>query len=397
MGGNIHSGRTWVEIDLDRLRKNFQAVKEKVNENREILVAVKADAYGHGAVEISKVLQKEGVDMFGVASVDEAVELKRAGIDRPIVILSPTTSDLISLMVENDFRANVSNLDYAEDLSVAALEIGKKTKVHIEVDTGMGRTGVLWSEALDFLAKIAGMEGIEMEGIFTHFAVAEKSPEFTQEQTDRFINLLDKLDRSEIRIRLRHCANSAAILRYPHSYLNMVRPGLIVYGLFPSATSKSIDISPIMSFKTRVVHIQKIPKGNSISYGRSFFTQRDSVIATISVGYGDGYSRSLSNKGEAIIRGKRTKIVGTVCMDLTMVDCTEIDDLRLGDEVTLIGRDGDEEITPEEIADLIGTISYEVTSSIGPRVPRVFVRNGLPSTIKSLLGNEDCLLHTRYE
>lgn len=386
-----------MEIDLDRLRKNFRVVNEKIGKERKILVAVKADAYGHGAVEISRTLQEEGVDMVGVASVDEAVELKRGGINCPIAVLSPTTFDFVPLIVKNNFRSNVSNFGYAENLSTAALRMDTKAKVHIEIDTGMGRTGVPWTETLDFIEKIRGLGGIELEGIFTHFAVAEENPEYTREQIERFFKILNQLDEHGIMIPLKHCANSAGILHYPHSYLNMVRPGLIVYGLFPSATSRIIDISPIMSFKTRVVHIQKIPRGNSISYGRKFFTQRDSIIAAISVGYGDGFSRSLSNRGEVIIRGKRARIVGTVCMDLTMVDCSDIDNVQLGDEVTLIGKDGDEEMTPDEIASLIGTISYEVTSSIGPRVPRVFVSNGLPSRIKSLLGHENCLLHSQHE
>lgn len=397
MSGNTHNGRAWVEIDLDRLRKNFGAVREKVGDKRKILVAVKADAYGHGAVEISRTLQKEGADMLGVASVDEAFELKYGGIDCPIIILSPTIFDFAPLIVENNFISNVSNFEYAKRLSMIAISMNKKAKVHIEIDTGMGRTGVLWSEALNFVEKVAGLKGIEMEGIFTHFAVAEEGPAYTQEQTEKFLDILDQLDRSEIRIPLKHCANSAGILNYPDSYLNMVRPGLIIYGLLPSSTSTTIDISPIMSFKSRVVHIQTVPKGNSISYGRNFITQRNSIIATISVGYGDGYSRSLSNIGEVIIRSKRAPIVGAVCMDLTMVDCTDIDTVQLGDEVTLIGRDGDEEITPDEIASLIGTISYEVTSCIGPRVPRIFARNGLPSRIKSLLGREDCFLNGPHD
>lgn len=397
MERNTHNGRTWVEIDLDSLRKNFRAVKEKVGQNRKILAAVKADAYGHGALEISKTLQEEGVDMLGVASVDEAIELKRGGIGCPIVILSPTTIDLAPFIVENDFRSNVSNFEYAECLSRIASRMDKKAKVHIEIDTGMGRTGIRWSEALSFVRKLLGLEGIYLEGIFTHFASAEENSAYTEDQIEKFFNLLAQLEKYKIKIPLKHCANSAGVLNYPSSYLNMVRPGLVIYGLFPSPAPRSLNITPIMSFKTRVVHIQRVPKGNSISYGRTFFTQRNSIIATISVGYGDGYSRKLSNKGEVIIRGKRAKIVGAVCMDLTMVDCTHIEGVQLGDEVTLIGRDGMEELTPDEIASLIDTISYEVTSSIGPRVPRIFVRNGLPSKIKSLLGDEECLLRSRHE
>jgi alanine racemase len=267
----------------------------------------------------------------------------------------------------------------------------------LEIDTGMGRTGVLSPRALEFVRTVSSLGGLEVEGIFSHFAVAEADPEYTGRQFAEFCSLLDLLERSEIRIPLRHCANSAAILAHPESYLNMVRPGLVIYGLYPSSESKALDISPIMSFKARIVHVQRLPRGSSISYGRTFTTQKDMTIATISVGYGDGYSRSLSNRGEAIIRGRKTKVVGTVCMDLTMVDCTGMDDVQLGDECTLIGQDGSAEITADDIARLTGTISYEVTSSIGPRVPRVFLKDGLPSRIKSLLGNEDCLLHSRHD
>ncbi len=396
MGTKCHTGRAWVEIDLDRLLQNYRAVKARVHEGCGILVAVKADAYGHGAVEISKTLQAEGVDMLGVASVDEALELKRAGIDCPIVILSPTTPDISKTIIENDFRVNVSSLEYGQSLSSHALRLGKISKVHLEIDTGMGRTGVLSSQALDFVRTVSSMEGIEVEGIFSHFAVAEADPEYTRKQLAEFRSLLDALERNEIRIPLKHCANSAAILGHPDSYFNMVRPGLVIYGLYPSSLSRSLDVSPIMSFKARIVHVQRLPRGSSISYGRTFTAPKDMTIATISVGYGDGYTRSLSNRGEALIRGKRAKIVGTVCMDLTMVDCTGTDAVQLGDECTLIGRDGTEEITPDDIARLTGTISYEVTSSIGPRVPRVFVKDGLPSKVKSLLGNEDCLLHSRH-
>jgi alanine racemase len=395
MEGSTYNGRAWVEIDLDSLRKNYRALKDKIGETRKVLVAVKADAYGHGAVEISRTLQQEGVDMVGVASVDEAVELKRGGIDCPIVVLSPTTFDFVPVILKNGFRSNVSNFQYAQSLSAAALRMDTRAKVHVEIDTGMGRTGVPWAEALDFVRKTQDLGGIELEGIFTHFAVAEENREYTDEQMSKFFKVLHQLETNGIVVPLKHCANSAGILHYPHSYLNMVRPGLMLYGLFPNSTPRTIDIRPIMSFKTRVVHIQRIPSGNSISYGRRFFTQRDSIIATISVGYGDGFSRSLSNRGEVIIRGKRAKIVGTVCMDLTMVDCSDISGIQLGDEVTLIGRDGLEEMTPDELANLVGTISYEVTSSIGPRVPRIFVSNGLPSGIKSLLGHEDCLLHSK--
>ncbi|KPJ50173.1 hypothetical protein AMJ40_03650 [candidate division TA06 bacterium DG_26] len=397
MKGVNHNGRAWVEIDLDRLSRNYRTVKDLVGRDCKILVAVKADAYGHGAVEISKTLQEDGVDMLGVASVDEALELTRGGIHCPIVILSPTVVDLAPVIVENDFRINVSNMAYAQHLSRTALAMGTRARVHVEIDTGMGRTGVLWREGLEFINAIAELEGIALEGIFTHFAVADEDRQYTEEQVEKFSHLLERIEKHGIRIPLTHCANSAGILDYPSSYLNMVRPGLVIYGLFPSSTPRPRGISPIMSFRTRIVHIQNVPRGTSISYGRTFLTERDSTIATISVGYGDGYSRRLSNQGEVIVRGKRARIVGTVCMDLTMVDCTHFDGVRLGDEVTLIGRDGTEEITPDEIAGLIGTISYEVTSSIGPRVPRVFVRNGAPQRVKSLLGNEDCVFSTRHD
>jgi len=387
---NRHNGRTWVEIDLDNLAHNFRCLKTKVGADTKVMVAVKADAYGHGAIQVSKTLAQEGVDMFGTASLDEALELKNKGVATPIVILSPTTFDLIPEIAENDFRPNVSNLEYASRLSETGERAGKEVKVHIEVDTGMGRTGFPVEDALSKIQAISGMKNINIEGIFTHFPNAEEDSHYASAQIEKFNELIKKLEEEGIHIELKHTANSAAILTLPQSYMNMVRPGLILYGLFPSkGLNNSLDIKPVMNFKTRIVQLQTLPEGRSISYGRRYFTKRKMKIATISVGYGDGYFRSLSNKGNVIIRGKRSPIVGVVCMDLTMVDVTDIERVEIGDEVTLIGEDGKERITPEEIAELTETISYEVTSCIGPRVPRIFLKDGKTLGVKSLLGEDE--------
>lgn len=388
---SLKNGRAWVEIDLDRLKENFRKVKGWIGPGLDVLVAVKADAYGHSSVAVSRALAEEGVSMLGVASLEEAIEIKRGGAGVPVLILSPSSFLEIPEIVAEGLRSTVSNMEYARRLSVLARAADREMRVHVEVDTGMGRTGVNHSSAADFIRGVAGLEYVCVEGIFTHFANAEEPDRgFALEQLRRFNAALEDLRKGGPEIPLIHAANSASLLGLKESHFNMVRPGLIVYGMYPSEwVRRTIQVEPVMTFKARVAHLNRVRKGETVSYGRTWTARRDSTVAVVSVGYGDGYSRALSNKGEVLIRGKRIKIVGVICMDLTMVDVTDHPEVRIGDEVVLMGRSGKEEITASELAALSETISYDVTCSVGPRVPRVFIRQGRPVEVKSLVGVEE--------
>jgi len=374
--------RTWVVINLDKLRNNFRNIKRHLI-NVKILGAVKAEAYGHGGIEVSKVLKEEGIDALGVASVEEAVNLKSLGI--PIIILSPTFSFDIPIIVDKGFIPTVTYTSFANQLEKEAERQQKRVKIHIEIDTGMGRTGVQYPEALQFICKIQKKKWIKIDGIFTHFAEAESNDKsFTYLQLERFNHIVNSLQEKAISISYYHTANSAAILNMKSSYFNMVRPGLLLYGLYPKE-KKNVDVSPIMSLKSRICYLKWIGKGDSVSYGRTYKAKKRTNVATISIGYGDGLPRTLSDKGEVIIKGKRVPIIGNVCMDLTMVDVTDIDGIKIGDEVTVIGKEGNEEITADEVARISKTISYEITSNIGPRVPRIYTEKGIPILRKSLI------------
>jgi alanine racemase len=370
----MKNNRTWVEINLDVLRENFQAIRRNAGE-RKILVPVKADGYGHGGVEVSRILSLDGVDQLGVASCGEGSNLRAGGISLPILILSPSTALDIPMIISENLIPSVVDMNFALQLSRQAKEKGKVVQVHVEVETGMGRTGVGYREAPNFILSLMDLENIEVEGIFTHFAAAEeKEKSFTRDQLRYFEKIKKTLEEKNCQIQYFHAANSAALLDLPETHFNLVRPGILVYGLYPSSDSKhTIPVKPVMAFKTRVVQLQKVSRGKSISYGRTFTTERDSLVAVLSVGYGDGYLRSLSNRGEVLIHSKRAKIMGTVCMDLTMVDVTDIPGVAIGDEATLIGREGNDEITANEVAGWAGTIPYEIISTIGIRVSKVYL------------------------
>jgi len=387
----LKNGRAWVEIDLDRLKSNLRRVMDWVGPSRKVLVAVKADAYGHSSVAVSKALAQEGVDMLGVASLEEAIELKRGGAPVPLLILSPSSFVEIPEIVAEGLVSTVSNMEYARRLSAVARAANRRMKVHVEVDTGMGRTGVNYADAVEFIQQLSEAEFIQIEGVFTHFADAERPDKsFVLAQLERFNKVLEGLKERSVEIPLIHAANSAALLDVKESHFNMVRPGLVIYGIYPSQTvNRHVDVEPVMTFKARVAHLNRIRAGESVSYGRTFTARREMTVAVVSVGYGDGYPRALSNKGEVLIAGKRFKIVGLVCMDLTMVDVTDDEGIHMGDEVVLIGKSGKEEITASDVAELSNTISYDVTCSVGPRVPRVFIKRGIPVEVKSLVGVEE--------
>lgn len=365
--------RTWAVIDMDRVRDNFRKMKRHLGDVN-ILGAVKAEAYGHGGFEISRVLKEEGIDALGVAGVEEALNLE--SLNLPIVIFHPTFLFDIPTIVDKGFIPTVTDGRFAEQLDREAAKQNKRVKIHIEIDTGMERVGVPYQESIQFIDEIQKRKALEIEGLFTHFAESEKEDKsFTYLQLNRFNHILHLLKEKGISIPYCHTANSGAILDIRPSYFNMVRPGLLLYGLYPNGR-ESVKVLPIMTLKSRICYIKWIKKGDTVSYGRRYRAERRTRVATISIGYGDGLPRLLSNKGAVIINAKRAPIIGTVCMDLIMVDVTNIEGIEIGDEVTVIGREGDEEISVDEVAQLVGTINYEITCNIGPRVPRIYKEKG---------------------
>ena len=365
---------TKVVVSLKAIRNNLKHLKKKVGKDIKILACVKTDAYGHGIEKVSKAIHKE-VDYLAVASVEEGVFLRKIGIKLPILILNCILPDEAEKIVKYNLSQTLCSLKVADALDKEASKRNKKAKVHIDIDTGMGRIGVRLPDAVDFIKKVKKLKNLNIEGIYTHFPSADESDgNFTYQQIKTFGNLIKKLETIGIEIPLKHTANSAAIMNFTKSYFNMVRPGLMVYGYYPSpSVKKAVKLEPALSLRTRIVCLRKLPKGATISYGRTYTTPRTSMIATLPIGYGDGYSRALSNKGEVIIHGKRAPIVGRICMDQTMVDVSKIPGVKIDDEVVLIGKQKNETITVEEVAAKIGTIPYEVVCMIGKKVKREYI------------------------
>ena len=358
-------------IDLDALRHNCAEVTRRAG-GRKVLAVVKAQAYGHGAVAVSRRLVELGVDMLGVALVEEGRELRDAGITVPIVVMGPVRPAQAAQIIGGRLTPVVYALPLAQTLSDAAAAEGGKVPVHVKVDTGMGRIGLSPEDACPFIRDLTRLPGIVVEGLMTHFADADlKDTVFASTQMDRFETLIRSLEEQGITIPLRHAANSAAVLAYDRALLTMVRPGLMLYGYDPLERRGSSDLRPVLSLVSRIAYCKKVPAGVPISYGRTFVTRRESLIATVPIGYADGYSRSLSNKGEALVRGRRVTVAGRVCMDMIMLDVTDVPAVAEGDEVVLIGRQGEERISADDIAAKTDTIAYEVLCGIGARVPRV--------------------------
>ncbi len=359
---------------MEALAYNYRQLRQFVPSSVKFLAVVKADAYGHGAVPISKRLEELGVDLLGVATVKEGVEVRENEVHRPILVMSGIYREEVEEVLRYRLTPVVYRLEIAEALSVEAGKMGKRAPIHIKVDTGMGRLGLLCEEVPAFLNKLRRFENIEIEGVASHLSTAdEEDPSFAEEQLKRFSWTIGELKKMGITPPLCHIANSAALFSLPVAHLNLVRPGIMLYGSYPSPSFKEkISLRPVMSWKSWIADIKKVPKGFPISYGRTFFTRRPSLIAAIPVGYGDGYSRFFSNRGEVLIRGRRAPVVGRVCMDWTMVDVTDIPGVGVGGEVVLMGRQLDQEITPEEMGERIGTIPYEILCSVGKRVPRIY-------------------------
>ena len=378
--------RSWVEVDLGNFAANWAEMKRLVGPGVGIMQVVKADAYGHGAIEISNAALLNGASCLGVANADEGVQLRVSGITAPVVILSPATDSEIDQIIKYTLTPSVSDLAFAREFQKRAKKAGIRAPIHIEVDTGMGRGGTMQAEACRVISEIACLPNLSMEGVFTHFAESETPSSYTDLQWRSFMEILEKLAAQGLRIPVRHIANSGAILNYPQYHLDMVRPGIMSYGIYPSPETRAkAALAPVMSFKTRVVLVKEFPEGYSIGYGRTFITRRPTRIATIPVGYGDGFGWMLSNQGEALIRGKRVPIVGRISMDMCTLDVSPVPECRVGDEVVLMGQQGGERITADEIAAKVRSISYEILCALGKRAPRVFLHEGRAGRVEPRL------------
>lgn len=362
---------TWAEINLNNLAYNFKQIKKILLPKTLIMVCVKADAYGHGLVAVAKRLTRIGADYLGVASIDEGISLRQNNINLPVLVLGAVLKKDIAPLFRYRLKPTVSTEDFVFALNRKGRSLGKPINIHIKVDTGMGRLGILYKDAFRFVKKIRNLEFINIEGIFTHFPLADKDRDFTLRQIDLFKRLIIELDKEGIHIPLAHAANSMGVIAYKNSHFNMTRPGLALYGLYPARNLK-IKLKPVLSLKTKITHYKRVPRRWGISYGHTYTTQRQTTIVTLPIGYGDGYPRNLSNRAEILIRGKRFRISGTICMDQITVDVGNLP-IRLGEEAVLIGCQGKNRITAEELAGLSGTIPYEIVCGLGSRIPRLYI------------------------
>ncbi len=373
--------RIYAKIDLDAIDFNLRSMEEKISDHTKIIAVIKTDGYGHGAAEIAAEIEPdEKVFGYAVATAEEAYSLRKHQLKKPILILGYTFEEDYEDLVDLDVRPAVYTYAMAEGFSKAAQKLHKTAKLHIKLDTGMSRIGYqITEESADEILKISKLPGIEIEGMFTHFARADeldKTPAY--QQMEEYQKMVDMLSKRGIEIPLKHCSNSAGIAEIPEANMDIVRAGITLYGLWPSeeVSRDSLALSPVMSLKSKIVHIKTLEAGRSISYGGTYQLKEEKTIATIPVGYGDGYPRSLSNKGYVLIHGQKAPILGRVCMDQFMVDISDIKEAELLDEVTLLGEDHGSFISMEELGDLSGRFNYEFACDIGKRVPRIFYKNG---------------------
>jgi len=358
---------TWAEIDIDSLKSNFLLVRKIVGKDVGVISIVKADAYGHGAVSVSRALIESGSDMLGVATVEEALELRESGIKAPIILLGGVQPDEAERVVKNDLIPSLFSLSTAQAINKYAEKTGRRVKYHLKVDTGMSRLGVGTEEICESLNVLSGFKNLDMEGVFTHLANADREvSDFTLKQMSIFKAMVSLVKQAGFYPKYMHMANSAGIQRFPGSHMNLVRPGIMLYG---SGRMGDYDLKPVMRLKTRIIQLKSLPTATPVGYGGIFVTRRPTVIATLPIGYADGYMRRLSNRARVSVGGLTAPVAGTVCMDLTMIDVTEVPGVRVGDEVVLFG---DERVSVEDVARWADTISYEVLSITGKRVPRVY-------------------------
>lgn len=370
--------RTYAEVNLQAVRHNIEEARKNIKSDTKIMAIVKANAYGHGAVPVSKALISQ-VDAYGVAMIEEALELRDAGINKMILILGYTGEEWYEELVKHCISQTIYTYDMAKKLSDVAVSFGKQTPIHIKIDTGMGRIGFApTEESLDIVEKISHLPGVFIEGIFTHFARAdEKTIEAAKEPFARYMQFVQELEKKGIRIPIRHVSNSASIISFPEANLDMVRSGITTYGLYPSedVPKEILKLQPAMSWKSKISFVKPIEPGTSISYGGTFTAEKPMIVATVPVGYADGMKRDLSGKGRVLIHGQYAQILGRVCMDQFMIDVTDISNVKMGDTVTIFGKDGDKCIPVEEIAELSHSFNYEFVCSISKRVPRKYIGN----------------------
>jgi alanine racemase len=384
-----HHHLVWAEVDLNAIAHNVRELRRITHPEARLLLAVKANGYGHGAVEVARQGLAAGADALGVARSHEGIELREAGIQAPILVFGYTPPQQAPTLIEYDMDQSVYHLQTARAYSKAGVAAGKPVRLHVKIDTGMGRLGLLadafrtprsgfdrGAQSVDEIKEMAGLEGVELEGVFTHFASSDSADkDYTRQQMNRFGQFLEDIEKAGVTVNTRHAANSGAIIDLPETHLDMVRAGISLYGLYPSneVDRSRIALRPAMALKARIIHLKQVPAGFKVSYGMTYETPGPTVIATVPVGYADGFSRLLSNRGEMLVHGQRAPIVGRVCMDLTMLDVGHIPDVCLEDEVVIFGRQGAAEISADELAAELNTINYEVTSSLTTRVPRVYV------------------------
>ncbi len=373
--------RVFAAIHMDAFEHNLNSIKQCIQPDTQIIAVIKMDAYGHGAVKFAEIM--ETVDYvwgYAVATIDEAIILRNNGMRKNILVLGYTFPEQYEDLITYQVRPTMYSLDMAKAFSLVAQKIGQSIPVHIKIDTGMSRLGFqVDTQSADEISQIVSFPHIMIEGIFTHFSRAdEKDKSFTKTQMDTFATMIDMLKERDVHIPIQHASNSAAIIDIPNANMDMVRAGIILYGLWPSdeVMKERIDLRPVMELKSHVVHVKELEPGRVVSYGGTYEVKEPRIIATVPVGYGDGYARSLSNKGYVLIHGKKAPICGRVCMDQFMVDVTDIPDVKVGDLVTLLGRDGDEVITMEQLGDLSFRFNYEFACDLGKRIPRVYYNQG---------------------
>lgn len=368
--------RTYAEVNLQAIRHNIKEARKNIQPETKIMAVVKANAYGHGAVPVSLAL-RDLVDAYGVAMIEEAMELREAGIDKMILILGYTGENWYDQLVEHRISQTVYTLDMARKLSDVAVGMGKKTPIHIKVDTGMGRIGFPPTEqSADVVKEIAGLPGLVLEGVFTHFARAdEKTIDAAREPFERYMNFVKLLEKRGVDIPVKHVSNSASIISFPEANLDMVRSGITTYGLYPSedVPKNIMKLQPAMEWRARISYVKRVESGTSISYGGTFTAKESMLVATVPVGYADGMKRDLSGKGRVLVHGEYAPILGRVCMDQFMIDVTHIPEVKMGDWVTIWGTDGDRSIPVEEIAELSHSFNYEFVCSVTSRVPRKYI------------------------
>lgn len=369
----------WAEVNLDHLVHNIKQIRNHVGNETKIAAVVKANGYGHGAVEIADTLLEHGVDMLAVSSINEAIEIRKQKPIAQTLVLGYTPTENIEEAIKYGVIQTIYSYQQALQYSETAQRIGMGMSIHLKIDTGMNRIGFQPNEeAIEEIKKIEKLPNLKINGIFTHLACADETDKtFSYEQYNKFMKFIETLETHNIKIPIKHISNSAAIMDIPEMHMDMVRPGIILYGLYPSLQVKKdvLDLKPVMSFKTKISHVKTLTQEGGISYGLKYQGQKGQKIATIPVGYADGYTRLLSNKGYAIVQGKKVPVIGTICMDQCMLDVSEINDVKAGDEVLLFGGETPNSITTEEVAQCIGTINYETICMVGRRVPRVYIKD----------------------